>query len=115
MSKVAGKIEPLYGRIIVEPCEVAFDDDESRIIRPDISQDAPETGRVIAVAADCRTIKVGDVVMFGRYSGYGMADDEYLNLREEDVHARLNGVRTKVRGRRGEESTITPASAIVRP
>lgn len=108
MRDVASKIEPLYGRIIVRPCEVAFDDEESRIVRPDISQDAPETGQVVAVAKDCRTIKVGDVVMFGKYSGYGMADDEFLNMREEDVHVRLHGVRVKFKDKdsKSESSLI---------
>lgn len=110
---VKQKIEPLFGRVLVRPVEVEFEGHESRLIRPDISQDAPEFGVVVAAAEDCAFVGPGDVVMFGKYSGYGFADEEFLSLRERDIHSRVHGVRVKPR--KGEEPRIETLPGIIQP
>src|SRR5690606_40129221 len=94
------RTEPLCGRILVRPVEIDWTEDERRIIMPDIAQDQPEFGQVVAAAADCEVIREGDIVMFGKYSGYGVNDDEFINLREKDVMARLHGYKTRERNNR---------------
>lgn len=95
---IRNKVEPLFEKVIVWPCDVQYTDKESLLIRPDIAQDSPETGVVVAVAPDCSQIAAGDVVLFGKYSGYGLADDLLFSIREKDVMMRLHGVKVEPRG-----------------
>ena len=93
------KIRPLHDRILVERLE----EQEVRrggIIIPDTAKEKPQEGKVIAVGngkvtEDGKKIpldgKVGDRILFGKYSGSEVKidDKEYLILREEDVLAIL--------------------------
>ena len=101
---LSAKIEALFGRVVIWPCDVQFTDRSSLLIRPDTSEDAPETGIVVSAAADCEAVKTGDVVLFGRYSGYGISDSMLITCREEDVFLRLNGM--TVKPRRGDSSPL---------
>lgn len=88
-------IRPLSDRIVVEPEET-----ESRtaggIVIPDTAdKDKPIKGKVVAIGtgkfADGKLqplqVKVGDVVLFGKYAGTNIKLNakEYLVMREEDV------------------------------
>jgi len=89
------KLRPLHDRILVKRIE----EEEVRrggIIIPDTAKEKPQEGKVIAVGTgkvteDGKTIpltvKVGDRILFGKYSGSEVKidDEEYLILREEDV------------------------------
>ena len=91
------KIRPLHDRIIVKRLE------EERtsaggIIIPDTATEKPIQGKVIAVgkgkileSGEVRPldVKVGDKVLFGKYSGteVKMDGDELLVMREEDIMA----------------------------
>ncbi len=89
------KLRPLHDRILVKRVE----EEEVRrggIIIPDTAKEKPQEGKVIAVGTgkvteDGKTIpltvKVGDRILFGKYSGSEVKidDEEYLILREEDV------------------------------
>jgi chaperonin GroES len=93
------KIRPLHDRILVERLE----EQEVRrggIIIPDTAKEKPQEGKVIAVGNGKVTedgkkipldVKVGDRILFGKYSGSEVKidDKEYLILREEDVLAIL--------------------------
>ena len=93
------KIRPMHDRILVERIE----EQEVRkggIIIPDTAKEKPQEGRVIAAGAGKVTdegkrlpldVKVGDKILFGKYSGSDVKldDKEYLILREEDVLAIL--------------------------
>lgn len=89
------KIRPLHDRIVVRRLE------EERksaggIVIPDNAAEKPDQGEVIAVGngkilEDGKVrpldVKVGDRVLFGKYSGTAvkMEGDEFLVMREEDV------------------------------
>jgi len=89
------KIRPLYDRIVVK----RIDEQEttrSGIIIPDSAQEKPQEAEVIAVGHGKRLedgklvpldVKVGDRILFGKYSGNEIRLDgeEYLIMREDDI------------------------------
>ena len=88
-------IRPLHDRIIVERLEEEATT-ASGIIIPDSAKEKPQQGNVIAVGKGKLTedgkvlpldVKVGDKVLFGKYSGTEVKIDgnEYLMMREDDV------------------------------
>jgi chaperonin GroES len=89
------KIRPLYDRIVVKRIEEQ-ETTRSGIIIPDSAQEKPQEGEVVAVGHGKRLedgtlvaldVKVGDRILFGKYSGNDIRVDgeEYLIMREEDV------------------------------
>ncbi len=93
------KLKPLEDRVVVEPKE-ADDKTASGIILPDTAQEKPQEATVVAMgpgkASDSGTIvkmtvKVGDKVLYGKYSGSEVNVDgkEYLIMRESDILAIL--------------------------
>jgi chaperonin GroES len=93
------KVRPLHDRILVERLE---EQEQKRggIIIPDTAKEKPQEGMVIAVGtgkvADdgkrlALDVKVGDKILFGKYSGSEVKvdDKEYLIMREEDILAIL--------------------------
>jgi chaperonin GroES len=89
------KIQPLHDRVIVKPKE-AEEKTKGGIILPDTAKEKPIEGTVIAVGSgkteDNKTIpmtvKVGDVVLYGKYSGTEVTVDGevYLIMRESDIY-----------------------------
>ena len=88
-------IRPLHDRIIVERLEEETTT-ASGIIIPDSAKEKPMQGDVIAVGKGKVTedgkilpldVKVGDKVLFGKYSGteIKIEGNEYLMMREDDV------------------------------
>ena len=88
-------IRPLHDRIIVERLEEETTT-ASGIIIPDSAKEKPMQGDVIAVGKGKVTedgkvlpldVKVGDKVLFGKYSGteIKLEGKEYLMMREDDV------------------------------
>jgi len=95
------KIRPLHDRVIVRRTE---EDRKSPggIVIPDSAAEKPIRGEVIAVgngrilkSGETRPldVKVGDTVLFGKYSGTEVKIDgeELVVMREEDVMAVLEG------------------------
>ncbi|MBX7041924.1 MAG: co-chaperone GroES [Ignavibacteria bacterium] len=91
------KVRPLSDRIIVRPAE-AEEKTASGLIIPDTAKEKPMKGEVVAVGKgkvsdDGKEIKlelkVGDKVLYGKYSGTEVTIDgeEYLIMRESDVYA----------------------------
>ena len=89
------KIRPLYDRIVVKRID-ELEATRSGIIIPDSAQEKPQEAEVIAVGhgkrlADGKLIaldvKVGDRILFGKYSGNDIKIDgeEYLIMREDDI------------------------------
>jgi chaperonin GroES len=89
------KIRPLHDRVIVKRLE-----DErktaSGIVIPDTAAEKPDQGEIVAVGTgklldDGKVrplaVKVGDRVLFGKYSGQAFKMDgvELLQMREEDI------------------------------
>jgi chaperonin GroES len=93
MSKI--NLKPLADRIVVKPAE-AEEKTAGGIILPDTVKEKPVEGTIVAagpgkVADDGKVIKmevkVGDKVLYGKYSGTEVTIDgvEYLIMRESDV------------------------------
>ena len=91
------KIQPLADRIVVKVLE-AKEVTRGGIVLPDTAKEKPQEAEVIAigkgrVSDDGKTIapevRVGDKVLFGKYSGTEITMDgtEYLILKEEDILA----------------------------
>ena len=89
------KIRPLHDRIIVKRLEVERKT-ASGIVIPDTAAEKPDQGEVKAVGKGKKTddgkiipldVKVGDRVLFGKYSGQTVKveGDELLVMREEDI------------------------------
>ena len=85
-------IKPLADRVLVEPLE-AETKTASGIIIPDSAKEKPQQGVVIAVGAGKKdepmTVKVGDKVLYGKYSGNEISVDgkKYLIIHESDIFA----------------------------
>ena len=90
-------LKPLGERVIVKPKE-AEEVTKGGIILPDTAKEKPMEGEIVAVgegkiADDGKLIKmelkVGDKVLYGKYSGTEIKvnDVEYLIMRESDVYA----------------------------
>ena len=90
MSEV--KIKPLADRVLVKPQE-AEAKTASGIIIPDSAKEKHQRGKVIAVGAgtkdDKMEVKVGDIVLYGKYSGTEISVDgkDYLIMKQSDILA----------------------------
>lgn len=90
MSKV--NIKPLADRVLIEPLP-AETKTASGLYIPDSAQEKQHKGTVIAVGKGKKdepmTVKVGDQVLYGKYSGSELQFDgkDYLMMREEDILA----------------------------
>ena len=89
------KIRPLYDRIVVKRIEEQ-ETIRGGIIIPDSAKEKPQEGEVIAIGNGKRLedgklvpldVKVGDRILFGKYSGSDIKldGDEYMIMREDEV------------------------------
>lgn len=87
-------IKPLSDRVLIEPKAVEVKT-ASGIIIPETAKEKPLEGTVIAVGPGTKDVtmevKVGDVVLYGKYSGTEITHDskEYLIMRQNDIMAIL--------------------------
>ena len=95
------KIRPLHDRVIVK----RLDEEKktaSGIVIPDTAAEKPDQGEVMSVGKGKLTdegelvpldVKVGDRVLFGKYSGQTVTlkGDELLVMREEDILGVVEG------------------------
>ncbi len=91
-------IQPLGDRIVVKALE-AEETTKGGIVIPDTAKEKPQQAKVIAVGkgkildngnVQAPEVKVGDKVLYGKYSGTEITTkegDELLILREEDILA----------------------------
>ena len=91
------KIKPLSDRVVIQPAP-PDEKVQGGIIIPDTAKEKPQKGKIVAVgpgkASDtgdiiAMTVKVGDSVLYGKYSGTEVTIDkeEYLIVRESDILA----------------------------
>ena len=95
-AKTKINIHPLGDRVIVKPLELEEDmKDWGWLIIPENAKEKPKEGEIVA-AGKGRTedgklvpmeVKVGDKVLYGKYSGTEIKinDEEYLIMKEEDI------------------------------
>ena len=93
-------MRPLGDRVIVRPLE-ANEKTKGGIIIPDVAKEKPQEGKVVAVGKgkvlengqiQAPEVKVGDRVLYGKYSGSEITTkegEELLIMREEDILAIL--------------------------
>ena len=93
------KIKPLSDRVVVQ-AEVAEEKTASGIILPDTAKEKPQMGKVVAIgpgkisdsgSSIKMTVKVGDKVLYGKYSGTEVTfeNEDYLIMKENDIFAIL--------------------------
>jgi chaperonin GroES len=90
-------LRPLQDRIIVKRVE-----EESKtaggLFIPETAKEKPQRGKIVAVGNGKKTedgkvlpldVKVGDVVLFGKYAGTEIKvdNDDFLMMREDDILA----------------------------
>ena len=84
------KFRPLADRVLIEPIQ-AEKKTASGIIIPDSAKEKPQEGTVVAVGNgkvdEPMTVKVGDKVLYGKYSGSELKIDskDYLISKEGDI------------------------------
>jgi chaperonin GroES len=99
--EIGMKIRPLHDRVIVKRI------DEERksaggIVIPDTAAEKPDQGEIVAVGKGKKgddgkliplDVKVGDRVLFGKYSGQTVKvkGEELLVMREEDIMGVIEG------------------------
>ena len=91
------KLRPLHDRVVVKRLDQETKT-ASGIVIPDAAAEKPDQGEVVAIGTGKRndkgdfvalSVKVGDRVLFGKYSGQTVKvdGDELLVMREEDLFA----------------------------
>ena len=91
------KIKPLEDRVVIKPAP-PDEKVQGGIIIPDTAKEKPQKGEVVAIGpgkvSDAgekipMTVKVGDTILYGKYSGTEVTIDteEYLIVRESDILA----------------------------
>ncbi|MFA7448110.1 MAG: co-chaperone GroES [Weeksellaceae bacterium] len=90
MSEIT--IKPLADRVVVLPA-AAETQTASGIIIPDTAKEKPQQGTIVAIGNgkidEPMTVKVGDQVLYGKYSGTELKWEgkDYLIMRESDILA----------------------------
>ena len=95
------KIRPLHDRVIVKRIEEERKT-ASGIVIPDTAAEKPDQGEIVAVGKGKKNddgklspldVKVGDRVLFGKYSGQTVKvdGDELLVMKEDDLFAVVEG------------------------
>jgi chaperonin GroES len=107
--KMTVNVTPLHDRVLVRRLEEK-NTAKGGIIIPDTAKEKPQEGEVMAVGAGKiekgkrvpLDVKVGDRILFGKYTGSEIKidDQEYLILREEEIFGKLSGMVKAATGRR---------------
>src|SRR6201984_2384505 len=94
-------VTPLHDRVLVRRLEER-ETAKGGIIIPDTAKEKPQEGEVMAVGAGKiekgkrvpLDVKVGDRILFGKYTGNDITidDQEDLILREEEIMAKVSGM-----------------------
>jgi chaperonin GroES len=96
------KVRPLQDRVLVKRLEENIEKTKGGLYIPDSAKEKPQQGKIIAagkgkVGDDGKVtpldVKVGDKVLFGKYSGSEIKVDgeELLIMREEDILGVVEG------------------------
>jgi len=87
-------IKPLADRVVIEPKE-AETQTSSGLYIPDKAQEKPQQGKIVAAGPGKKDepmeVKVGDVVLYGKYAGteVNVDDKKYLIVKQSDILAIL--------------------------
>jgi len=102
-------IRPLHDRVLLRRLEEK-ETAKGGIIIPDTAKEKPQEAEVIAIGAGKMEkgrrvpldVKVGDRILFGKYTGNDIKidDQEYLILREEEILAKVSGIAKAASGKK---------------
>jgi chaperonin GroES len=102
-------VTPLHDRVLVRRLEER-ETAKGGIIIPDTAKEKPQEGEVMAVGAGKiekgkrvpLDVKVGDRILFGKYTGNDILvdDQEYLIVREEEILAKISGMTKAASGKK---------------
>lgn len=87
MTKIG---RPMSGKVLIQP-QAAEQKTSSGIIIPDSAQEKPQKGKIVAIGNQKQDepleVKVGDIVLYGKYSGTEIKidDQEYLIMNQSDI------------------------------
>jgi len=95
------KIRPLYDRVVVKRVEDK-ENMQGGLYIPDTAKEKPQEGEVMAVGHGKRLedgklvpleVKVGDRILFGKYSGNDIKldNEEFMIMREDEILGILEG------------------------
>ena len=85
-------ITPLADRVVIAPA-AAEETTAAGIIIPDTAKEMPQKGKIVAIGTgkpeEPLTVKVGDTVLYGKYSGTDITieGEDLLIMRESDIYA----------------------------
>ncbi len=85
-------IKPLADRVVIEPQE-AQTKTASGLFIPDTAKEKPQQGTIVAAGPGKKDepmeVKVGDVVLYGKYAGTEVTfdDKKYLIVKQSDILA----------------------------
>jgi chaperonin GroES len=88
--KISRTMKPINDRVVVKPAP-AEEKTKGGIIIPDTAKEKPQRGEIVAVGpgkeGKALTVKVGDIVLYGKYAGQEMnlEGQDYLIMREDDI------------------------------
>ena len=86
------KIAPLHDRVAIRP-EKAAEVSKGGIIIPDVAQEKPQQGEVVAIGTgrkdDPMILAIGDVVLYPKYGGteISLNGEDVLIIRQSDIIA----------------------------
>jgi chaperonin GroES len=94
-KKLSKRIRPLGDRVVIQPRELETKTAGGIVIPDTADKDKPMEGTILAIGTgkyldgkmQPLQVKVGDKVLFGKYSGTNIKidGDEFLVMREEDI------------------------------
>jgi chaperonin GroES len=109
VKEMTMNVTPLHDRVLVRRLE-ENETAKGGIIIPDSAKEKPQEGEVVAIGAGKMEegrrvpldVKVGDRILFGKYTGNDIKidDQEYLILREEEMLVKLSGMAKSASGKK---------------
>ncbi len=101
-------IKPLHDRVLIKRLDADEEEIRGGIVIPDTAKEKPQEGEVVAVGEGKvleggetvkMSVKEGDRILFGKYSGTEVKidDEEYLIMREDEILGILVGKKSKVK------------------
>jgi len=85
-TQTAVKFKPLKDRVFVS-YSAELEKTSGGLYIPDAAKEKPQKGKIEAIGDEAKNVKIGDVILFDKYSGSKITIDsqEYLILKEEDI------------------------------
>jgi chaperonin GroES len=87
-------IKPILDIVFIEPIR-SEEKTKGGIVIPDTAREKPQQGKVLSVGKGKKdepmTIKPGDIVLYGKYSGTEIQINgvDYLFMKESDIYATI--------------------------